>query len=288
MVIRAGVIGHPIAHSLSPRIHNYWFEQTGLEGHYEAVEASPTDFDRVVRQLAADGWAGLNVTYPHKSAAFALADHQNDAAQHYEAANVLVFRHGKIIADNTDAKGFEHSLYPTSDEQDDARAQGKRPRIYFMRAKERRAVLLGAGGAAAAALKSFGGFGEVVIINRNQDKARHLLRHYPDRFRAAPWEDLPSLLPETYFLANCTSLGMEGEAPLGIDISAMPEDAGVVDIVYNPLETDLLRQAKAKGLWHRNGLHMLVEQAKPSFEMFTGVDMIETESILKMLKAELA
>ena len=288
MVIRAGVIGHPISHSLSPRIHNYWFEQIGLDGVYEAVEATPEDFDSVVRRLAEEGWAGLNVTYPHKSAALALADHQNYAAQHYEAANVLVFRHGKIIADNTDATGFERSLYPTNDEQEEARAQGHRPRFYFMGAKDRRAVLLGAGGAAAAALKSFGGFGEVVIINRNQDKAKHLLRHYPDKFRVAPWEELPSLLPETYFLANCTSLGMEGEAPLDIDISAMPDDRRVGDIVYNPLETDLLRQAKARGLWHRNGLHMLVEQAKPSFEMFTGVDMIETDSILKILKAELA
>jgi len=288
MVIRAGVIGQPVKHSLSPRIHNYWFKQTGLDGHYEAVEASAEEFEPTVRRLAAEGWAGLNVTFPHKAAAFALADHQNYAARKFEAANVLMFRDGNIIADNTDGEGFQKSLYPSDAESQEALNNGTRTRPYFMDARQQRAILLGAGGASAAALKSLIGYKEIIVVNRSVDKAQRLIQHYGAKARTATWSELPELLPDTHMLVNCTSLGMKGQPELPVDISSMPKNSRVVDIVYNPLKTDLLKQAEALGFWTRNGLHMLVEQAAPSFTKFTGVDLIDTDTIMKLLLADLA
>lgn len=271
MVIRAGVIGHPIAHSLSPRIHNTWFADHALAGEYNAVDVHPDDLADAIRRLMESGWAGVNVTLPHKQAAYELADIANPVAEAQGAANLLIFSDGKVIADNTDVAGFRRCMGSSVGE-----------------GSHHRAVVLGAGGAAGPIIQNVLFCDEIVVINRTSSKAEELARRFGPRVRAGGWEELADLLPDTDYLINATSLGMRGQPALDVDASLLPSHAEVFDIVYAPLETSLLRAARARGLKAVGGLPMLVYQAAPSFKAFTGVEVRNPEAVLKSLEADLS
>jgi shikimate dehydrogenase len=256
VTILAGVMGNPIAQSRSPRLHGHWLTRYGIDGHYVPLHVRAGDLEAVLDLLPRLGFAGLNVTIPHKEAVFALADEVSQRARAVGAANTLVFRDGRVLADNTDGIGFVASL---------ARAAPGRDRTG-------RAVILGAGGAArgivAALLED--GAAAVTIANRTVARAETLADLFDDRVRAADWITLPEHLSGSELLVNATSLGMTGQPPLELALDGLPIRATVADIVYSPLRTPLLDAAAVRGHVTVDGLGMLLHQAVPGFEAWFG------------------
>ncbi len=249
----AGVFGWPAGHSRSPQLHNHWLARHGIDGAYVPLPVPPEHFEAAVRGVMAAGFAGANVTLPHKEAAFALCDERSDFAARAGAVNTLVFQGGRIIGDNTDGFGFLENLR--------AHAPAWRPGFGP-------AVLLGAGGAARAIALALldAGVPELVLVNRSAGRAEALAAALGPRARVA---DTPPLA-HAALLVNTTSLGMTGQPPLDLDLSAMR--VGVVaDAVYVPLETPLLAAARAQGLVAVPGLGMLLHQARPGFAAWFGV-----------------
>ena len=250
----AGVFGHPVTHSRSPRLHGFWLQRYGIDGAYIPLGVAPGGFGAAVRALVDLGFRGANVTIPHKLAAFEICDAVAPFARRAGAVNTLIFRDGRIEGSNTDGFGFLESI---------------REAAPGWRADAGPAVLLGAGGAAraiAAALLDAGA-PRVTLVNRTAAKAEALARdlggpiHVADR---APLEDAA-------LLVNTTSLGMQGQPGLEVDLAPLPASAVVADIVYVPLETRLLAAARARGLVAVDGLGMLLHQARPGFEAWFGV-----------------
>ena len=250
----AGVLGWPVSHSRSPRLHGYWLETLGIDGAYLPLPVHPDGFADAVRALAALGFRGANVTIPHKQAAFEVCDVVDATARRAGAVNTLVFSDGRIHGSNTDGFGFLETVRD--------QAPGWQP-------ADGPAVLLGAGGAAraiAAALLD-AGCPLVTLVNRSRARADALAQ---DLGGAVAVADVPPLAGAA-LLVNTTSLGMQGHPPLAIDLSPLPATAVVADIVYVPLETPLLAAARAKGLRAVDGLGMLLHQARPGFEAWFGV-----------------
>jgi len=255
---KACVIGWPVRQSRSPLIHRYWLRLYGVEGSYELAEVEPHAFEAFVRDFAARGFVGGNVTVPHKETAFALLDAAEPAAAELKAANTLWLEDGALKGTNTDGFGFLANL--------DAAAPS-------WEGRRRLAVVLGAGGASRAVVAALAGrgFTRVAVVNRTASRAFEVARlagragepHGPD--------DLPELLAETGLLVNATSLGMTGKPPLEIDLAPLSRSAVVTDLVYAPLETDLLAAARARGNAVVDGLGMLLHQAAPGFQRWFGV-----------------
>ena len=268
---RAGIIGWPVSHSLSPLLHGFWLKQLGIAGEYVRLPAAPGNFDAVIAQARKDGFAGVNVTVPHKEAAFALAERKTPSALQAGAANLLVFKDG-IAADNTDTYGLVQSLK--------AVALGGKT-----------AVLLGAGGAARGAVLALGQLGaaKINILNRSAGKAQALASALQSSVSAklvpGALQTWPQVAGEAALLLNSTSAGMKGNDPLALDLSALPPNAVVCDIVYNPLQTQLLKDAAARGHQTIDGLGMLIHQAVPSFEAFYGVRPEVTPQLRAVLEA---
>ncbi|MCQ8183824.1 shikimate dehydrogenase [Parvularcula maris] len=277
MVIRAGVIGDPVAQSLSPRIYNHWFDAVGMAGRYEAVHCEADRFEETVRRLMAEGWQGLNVTIPHKTRAADLADYRNPEVEQIGAANLLLFRDGKIIADNTDRRGFARS-----------RLNPQYVHYQATQGRARKAVVLGAGGAAGPIVLDLWGLPEIVVTNRTFQKAERLADRFDEHVRSVRWEDRNLEVQGADILVNTTSLGMKGQPPLEVDLSGLNPGALVVDIVYAPLRTQLLQEAEKLGFFTANGLTMLVYQAVPSFKAYTGLRPPSPEKILQILTRELS
>ena len=270
----AGVTGWPVKHSLSPRLHGFWLRRHGIDGIYAPFPVEPDDFAAAIRGLRAAGLAGLNVTVPHKRAAFEIADELDGAARAIGAVNTLVFEAGgRIVGRNTDAPGFMANL----------RQHGVDP-------SAGPATVIGAGGAARAALHGLleAGAPAVRIANRTRAKADALVEEFGDpRLAAEPWPLPAAVLGQTALLVNTTSLGMAGQPPLEIDLAPLAASAVVHDIVYVPLETPLLAAARRHGLKTVDGLGMLLHQAAPAFEAFYGaapaVDTALREHLLEVL-----
>lgn len=258
MTIRAGVIGWPVGHSLSPKLHGFWLRTLGIDGSYQAIPVEPKNLERDLRRLADEGFAGVNATVPHKEAALALSDEADAAARAIGAANTLVFRDGRILASNSDAFGFLENL-----------RQGNPG----WRAEAGPAVVLGAGGAARAVVWALleAGAPEVRLVNRTLSRAEALAGAFGDAVLPCTWETAGAALEGAALLVNTTSLGMEGQPPLQLALAALPGTALVTDIVYAPLETPLLRLAGARGNPTVDGLGMLLHQARPGFEAWFGV-----------------
>ena len=259
MTKRACVIGWPVKHSRSPVIHGYWLERYGLDGAYGKEAVSPDALGSFLKDLPGRGYVGCNVTLPHKEAALHAAKKTDEAARAIGAANTLwLDAGGTLNAGNTDAYGFMTNLEAAS---------------LQWRPASGPAVVLGAGGAARAVL--FGllaaGVPRIVLANRTYEKAETLAAAFGPKVEAIAWEDRASALSGVTLLVNTTSLGMTGQPPLDIDLSALPAHAVVSDIVYVPLETRLLAEAKARGLKTVDGLGMLLHQAVPGFERWFGV-----------------
>ncbi|MGE0254762.1 MAG: shikimate dehydrogenase [Alphaproteobacteria bacterium] len=260
-VRRAGVMGWPVSHSLSPALHGHWLARHGIAGRYERLPVRPDELPGALARLAPDGWAGVNLTVPHKEAALSLVDTLDVAARAIGAVNTIVVgADGRLDGRNTDAYGFAENL----------RHNGPAvPRPV--------AVVLGAGGAARAVCHALAGAGirELRLVNRTVQRAEALalaVRGFGiARVEVPDWDDRGRALAGTGLLVNTTTLGMAGAPPLDLDLAALPADAVVNDIVYAPLETALLAAARAHGNPVVDGLGMLLYQAQAGFAAWFGV-----------------
>lgn len=260
----AGVIGYPIKHSRSPLMHNRWLAEHTIAGTYVPIEIAPDDLEARLAALADDGLRGINVTIPHKQAIFALAQNPgngcDDAATKIGAVNTVIFQKtGGFLGINTDAKGFIANL-----------ATAAAPW------KSGPALVLGAGGAARAVVYGLieAGVKEIRIANRTASRAQALVRDLatPGHILVqVGWNTISTQMKEAALLVNTTSLGLEGGEPLDLDLSPLPASALVSDIVYAPLQTLLLKDAKARGLETVDGLGMLIHQARFAFEAWFGI-----------------
>lgn len=267
----AGIIGWPVSHSRSPRLHGFWLERHKIDGAYIPLPIRPEQFTTGVRGLVAAGLAGANVTIPHKLAAFEICNRVEDSARRAGAVNTLVFRDGTISGANTDGTGFIDNL----------RAHGVDPAAGP-------ALLMGAGGGAravAAALQDAGA--TVTVANRTPARAEALARDLPG-LRVVPWEQRNDALPDQALVVNTTSLGMAGHEPLPLDLDRAPNTMAVADIVYIPLETPLLAAARARGLRAVEGLGMLLYQARAGFAAWFGVQPTVDEELRRFVEAGLA
>jgi shikimate dehydrogenase len=256
---RACVIGWPVEHSRSPLIHRYWLKHYGIDGDYVKEAVRPEELARFLGSLGARGYAGANVTLPHKEAALRAAESADEAAMAIGAANTLwLDPDGTLHASNTDAYGFMTNLEAEAPDWN----AGRRP-----------VMLLGAGGAARAILHGLlaAGVSRILLANRTRDRAEDLAEAFGEAVEMVDWADRNRALQGCGLLVNTTSLGMTGKEPLDVDLAALPKDAVVADIVYSPLETDLLAAARARGNRVVDGLGMLLHQAVPGFERWFGV-----------------
>jgi shikimate dehydrogenase len=256
---RACVIGWPVEHSRSPVIHRYWLDQYGIDGAYEKEAVRPQDLRDFLQQLWTHGYVGANVTLPHKEGALRAARSADEAAITIGAANTLwLDPDGALHASNTDAYGFMTNL--------DAEAPQ-------WKAATGPVMVLGAGGAARAVLYGLikAGASRILLTNRTRARAETLASEFGATIEAVDWDARHEALGDCGLLVNTTSLGMTGQEPLEMDLSAMRSDGVVADIVYVPLETELLAAARARGLACVDGLGMLLHQAVPGFERWFGV-----------------
>ncbi|MDZ7629498.1 MAG: shikimate dehydrogenase [Parvularculaceae bacterium] len=272
MVTRtAGVIGWPVTHSLSPVIHETWAQREGRAIRYERLAVEPDDaaFRDAIERLVREGWKGANVTLPHKERALAIADEASGEARAAGAANMLTFSGRAIRADNSDIIGFAQAVAEAG-------------------VKPSRALLLGAGGAArgvAIALERRLGVKNIVVANRTRARAEDVARLCGGA--VVDWEARADALDGADLLVNATSLGMAEHDPLDIDLTRLSPGAAVADIVYVPLETPLLRAARAKGCTGIDGLAMLMHQAVPAYEAWLGATALVDAGLRARLEAAL-
>lgn len=256
----AGVMGWPVGHSRSPRLHGYWLAEHGIDGAYVPLPVAPEHFEQAFRALPALGFRGANVTLPHKEAALALADTATAEAKRIGATNTLVIDdRGRIEARNTDAYGFIESLKEGAP---------------HWRAAKGPAVVIGAGGASRALLVALtdAGVPEIRLVNRTADRAEALAASLGGPIRVMGWNDRGKALDGAGLLVNATTQGMQGQPPLDLALDRLPPDALVNDIVYVPLETSLLAAARRRGNPVVDGLGMLLHQARPGFAAWFGVE----------------
>ena len=269
---KACVMGHPVAHSRSPMIHGYWLRTLGIEGAYELKDLMPEQFPGFVGELGKNGYVGGNVTAPHKEAAYRAVSARDAASEAVGAVNTLWLENGRLMGGNSDVHGFIANL--------DDRAPG-------WNVPGCNVVILGAGGASRSAVYAFRQRGiEVHVVNRTLARAQELAQ----RFGASAhrWNDLAKLLSQADVLVNCTSLGMQGKDPLQIDLGPLRKSAVVYDIVYVPLETPLLAQAKKRGHRTVDGLGMLLQQAGFGFRKWFGGEPKVTPELRSMVEADIA
>lgn len=255
----AAVIGHPIAHSRSPALHSYWLKRYGLPGHYIPIDIAPTDLAELIRTLPRLGFVGANITIPHKEAILHIADIVTDRAALIGAANTLIFRKdGKIQADNTDGSGFIANLRQHAPNW--APAAGP-------------AMVLGAGGAARAVVAALieVGVPEIRLCNRTRPRADALRSDFGAKVQVHEWVQAGNLLGDVATLVNTTSLGMTGKPDFRVPLDGLNPRALVTDLVYTPLQTQLLIEAEARGCTVVDGLGMLLHQAVPAFERWFGI-----------------
>lgn len=268
--LTAGVIGWPIGHSRSPRLHGYWLDHYKIDGAYLPLPVRPEEFETAVKGLAAAGFRGVNVTVPHKEAALRICDQVEPFAAKIGAVNTLVFDEGRISGSNTDAFGFLENLRssPTGYKPDAGPA-----------------MVIGAGGAGRGIVAALlnDGVSEVRITNRTQSRAEQVAGELAGRFQGKigiiPWGQRADALTDIALLVNSSSLGMTGQPDLELNLDKLSPNALVNDIVYTPLETPLLANARQRGNQTVDGLGMLLHQARPGFHAWFGVNPDVTDSL---------
>lgn len=270
-ILRAGVVGHPVKHSRSPIIHGYWLEQFGINGRYDRYDVKPEDFSHFVKTLLEQGLQGVNVTIPHKEAAFLALDEATERARRLKAANTLWFENGKLWGDNTDSIGFLANL--------DQGHPG-----WDINAKS--ALILGAGGAARAIIAGLQerNIEKITIVNRTRERAEELALMSGGQVAVAEWSKLSFQLESADLVVNTTSLGMSGQPDLDLSLDPLGKNALVTDIVYVPLETNLLKQARLRGNPVVDGLGMLLHQAVPGFEHWFGKRPVVTDALRHLVE----
>ena len=255
----AGVIGTPIAHSRSPRLHQHWLRRYGIPGYYIPMDVASDDLEAALETLPKLGFVGLNVTIPHKERVLALADAVSDRAALIGAANTILFRNdGKVHADNTDGYGFTESLRQGAPDWSP---------------KSGPAAVIGAGGAARAIVTALidAGVPEIRISNRTKSRAETLRQEFGVKIKVYDWVQAGNMFEGATTVVNTSSLGMQGKPPLRIPLDGIEKTAVVTDLVYAPLETELLAYARSIGCRAVDGLGMLLHQAAPGFERWFGV-----------------
>ncbi|MDZ5646780.1 shikimate dehydrogenase [Nitrospirillum sp. BR 11828] len=258
----AGVMGWPVGHSRSPRLHGHWLAHYGIDGAYVPLAVPPDRIEQALRALPALGFAGCNVTVPHKEAAFRTVDRVDATARRMGAVNtVIVHPDGALEGRNTDGFGFIENLKTGA------------PGWTAMGGP---AVIVGAGGAARSLVVALADAGvpEIRLVNRTLARAQELVAELGPGvacpLTAVPWDDRADALAGAHVLANATTQGMVGHPPLDLALDALPRDAVVTDIVYTPVETPLLAAAKARGHAVVDGRGMLLHQGRPGFEAWFG------------------
>ncbi|RJF66567.1 shikimate dehydrogenase [Rhodopseudomonas palustris] len=268
----ACLIGWPAAHSRSPLIHHYWLRSLGIPGGYSIEAVPPEGFAEFVLNLRGHGYSGANVTIPHKERALQLTE-PDARARAVGAANTLYYDGDVLRSTNTDVEGFIANL--------DASAPG------WDRAEQ--ALVLGAGGSSRAVL--FGllerGIKRIALANRSMERAQALAELFGDRVAPIAWTEAAAALPGAGLLVNTTSLGMKGQPSLDLDLEPLPGDAVVADLVYVPLETELLAEARGRGLRTADGLGMLLHQAVRGFELWFGARPHVTAELRELVEADL-
>jgi shikimate dehydrogenase len=268
----AGVMGWPVTHSKSPRLHGFWLRKHQVDGIYIPMAVSPDKIERALRSLPVLGFRGCNLTIPHKELAMPVVDHLDNLAKRVGATNTIIVREdGSLEGRNTDVYGFAQNLVSAG---------------FVLDQNKPVATVLGAGGAARAIVVALQetGFKEIRIINRSEDRARALAEslYCPDStIIVGGWGAAKKFLQGSSLLVNSTSLGMTGQPELDIDISSLGSDVWVTDAVYAPLETQLLAKARAQGCRTVDGLGMLLHQARPGFAAWFGHDPEVTDELRK-------
>ena len=274
-MIRAGVMGWPVEHSRSPALHGFWLKQHGIAGEYVRLLVPPEGLRAALRALPREGFAGCNLTLPHKEAALAIIDHIDPSARRIGAVNTIVVRRDQSLEGrNTDAFGFIENLR--------AGAPG-------WRADQGAAVVLGAGGAARAVVAALldAGIPELRLLNRHRARAEGLAVALGGKISVRDWDARERALTGASLLVNTTSLGMHRAPPLVLALDTLDPAAVVNDIVYVPLETPLLAAARRRGNTVVDGLGMLLHQARPAFAAWFGVMPEVTHDLRRTVEATL-
>jgi shikimate dehydrogenase len=269
----AGVMGWPVMHSRSPALHNYWLAKHGLAGSYLPLAIKQDGLRAALRALPALGFAGCNLTIPHKEAALAIVDTLDPVARRIGAMNcVVVAADGSLEGYNHDAFGYVHSILEAKPD---------------WRPDTGPIVVIGAGGGARAVLVSLidRGAREIRLINRTPARAQLLQKELGGPIRAVPWDDRHAALAGAAMLVNTTNQGMVGEPPLELALDHLPTGALVSDIIYIPRETALLAAARRRGNPTVNGLGMLLHQARPAFRAWSGIMPEATAELHAMIEA---
>jgi shikimate dehydrogenase len=269
----AGIIGMPVAHSRSPVIHNYWLNAHGIRGAYVPLAVAPERLKDALPGLVALGFCGCNVTMPHKQTAMALLHRVNDTARRIGAVNTIVVEQdGTLSGFNNDGNGFVQSLRDIKSD---------------WRADEGPILLLGAGGSARAVVVALleNGARQIRIANRTAEKAQAIAKEFGASVTAIDWADRNAAMAEPALLINCTDQGMIGKPALDVDLARLAPATLVADLIYTPLETPFLAQARQRGCVTVNGLGLLLNQAKLAFKAWFGVLPDVTPELLKAVHA---
>ena len=270
--LAACVIGWPIGHSRSPLIHNYWIKQSWLNAEYRREAVRPEDFAGFVGSLRERGYVGANVTVPHKEAALKLCK-PDERARAVGAVNTLWFDKDVLLGTNTDVEGFLANLDTATPGWDKGLST---------------AVVLGPGGAARGVIYGLltRDVERIYLVNRTASRAEAVKTQFGDRIRLATWQEMTGLLGGAGLLVNTTTLGMTGEPPLDVNLRC-PPSLVVNDLVYDPLETGLLKNARERGLRTADGLGMLLHQAVGGFERWFGSKPQVTPELRALIEADL-
>lgn len=270
----ACVIGWPVEHSRSPLLHGYWLKKYGIDGTYTkraVVAEAVADF---LQSLRANGYVGCNVTVPHKAAAFSAADEREDSAKAVSAANTLWLSDGKLVAANTDTYGYMTNLSQQAPGWD---------------RRDAPVSILGAGGAARAIVFGFldAGVSEIRVFNRTRARAETVAQQFGSCVKVFDWSEREAGSRDSAVLVNTTTIGMNGVGTLDFDLAGFDPECVVSDIVYVPLETELLRKAKSQGLRTVDGVGMLLHQGVPGFEKWFGVRPEVTDELRNLIVGDI-
>lgn len=272
-----GVIGYPISHTVSPKMHSFWMSRYGVKGYYIPLKVKPDDLEKALQLLCVIGFKGVNITIPHKEKAAALVDEIDDISKKIGAINTIIIReNGKLEGINTDVFGFRQNLESAG----------------FKAKEEDFALVVGAGGGARAVVSALQemGVSNIGVFNRSKSRAEKCAKDLSVKnieIITGGLDEIEKFIPLTSLLVNATPLGMKGQDRLDIDITKLPVTAWVTDLVYNPLETELLRKAKARGCKTVDGLGMLLHQGRKAFSCWFSIEPEVTDELRKEILVEI-
>jgi shikimate dehydrogenase len=271
---KACIIGDPVAHSRSPLIHEFWLKQLGLNGAYERAHVTPNELPQFIAAMKSNGYVGANCTIPHKETIIKLCDDVSPAAKTLGAVNTIWFENNQLYGDNSDVTGFLAALDHGTPNWDQC---------------TEKAVVIGAGGAARAVIYGLllRGITQIYVVNRSLERAQSLADQFGKNIFPTSFNALPLELKNTGLLINTTSLGMKGQPPLEIDLAPLPAKAIINDIVYVPLETELMKAAKARKLQTVGGLDMLLYQAVTGFEHWFGAKPVVSDELRQLIQNDI-